>query len=332
MKPICILFIFIGVIACSETSNSIEMPEAASFVEEIESTVPITAFNIEDIILEKELLFDKYTLDDRYKYRDTFRIVQWDKIKRALFYADSLQLGIHQWAVLQNYRNKNGEATLVKEYHKNKYNLIADNYGVSRYQSVPLYLVEDSVTPVRYGRDGSLVRIVDSGEKQMRVQTIDFPGEWNVPSRYVKILPDTVAFYHVIVVDVTNQNIVSLEKLHGKWLARSINPATTGLARPPYQHETPKGTYLLQEKKEKMFFLKDGTNTIAGFSPYASRFTNGAYVHGVPVNYPRETFIEYSASLGTTPRSHMCVRNATSHAKFIYDWAPPQETLIFVID
>ena len=59
-------------------------------------------------------------------------------------------------------------------------------------------------------------------------------------------------------------------------------------------------------------------------------FTDGAYIHGVPVNAPRKTQIEYSPSLGTTPRSHMCVRNATSHAKFIYDWAPVNELLFCI--
>ena len=31
-------------------------------------------------------------------------------------------------------------------------------------------------------------------------------------------------------------------------------------------------------------------------------------------------------------RSHMCVRNATSHSKFIFDWAPVNETIIFVLE
>jgi len=64
-----------------------------------------------------------------------------------------------------------------------------------------------------------------------------------------------------------------------------------------------------------MYYVKDGTSEIAGYAPYASRFTNGAYIHGVPVQYPHKNIIEYSPSLGTTPRSHMCVRNASSHAK-----------------
>lgn len=66
--------------------------------------------------------------------------------------------------------------------------------------------------------------------------------------------------------------------------------------------------------------------------PYASRFTNGAYIHGVPVNAPRTSMIEYSWSLGTTPRSHMCVRNATSHSKFVFDWAPTERSLVVVIE
>ena len=47
---------------------------------------------------------------------------------------------------------------------------------------------------------------------------------------------------------------------------------------------------------------------------------------------PATGIIEYSYTLGTIPRSHMCVRNATSHAKFIFEWAPVNETIIFVLD
>ncbi|MGL5636936.1 MAG: L,D-transpeptidase, partial [Bacteroidales bacterium] len=64
----------------------------------------------------------------------------------------------------------------------------------------------------------------------------------------------------------------------------------------------------------------------------ANRFSGGAYIHGVPVELPATALIEYSPTLGTSPRSHMCVRNATSHAKFIYDWAPVDATIIVVID
>ena len=79
-----------------------------------------------------------------------------------------------------------------------------------------------------------------------------------------------------------------------------------------------------------MIFLKDGSAATGGFAPYASRFNNGGYIHGVPTNAPATGIIEYSYTLGTIPRSHMCVRNATSHAKFIFEWAPVNETIIFV--
>ena len=111
-----------------------------------------------------------------------------------------------------------------------------------------------------------------------------------------------------------------------------MNPSTTGRHAPPYAQETPLGMYLIQQKKTRMVFLKDGSAETGGYAPYASRFTNGAYIHGVPVNVPRTSMIEYSWSLGTTPRSHMCVRNATSHAKFVFDWAPTERSLVVVIE
>jgi lipoprotein-anchoring transpeptidase ErfK/SrfK len=76
----------------------------------------------------------------------------------------------------------------------------------------------------------------------------------------------------------------------------------------------------------------NGGPAIVGFAPWASRFTNGAFLHGVPVNNPGGAIVEYSQTLGTIPRSHECVRNASSHAKFIYDWAPLNASLVFVYD
>ena len=111
-----------------------------------------------------------------------------------------------------------------------------------------------------------------------------------------------------------------------------MNPATTGMHKPPHAQETPTGIFAIQEKKEKMYYVRDGTSQIAGYAPYASRFTNGAYLHGVPVQLPRKSIIEYSVSLGTTPRSHMCVRNASSHSKFIYDRTTVKESVVVVID
>lgn len=291
---------------------------------------PITA---EDIKITKELLFDKYTLEDVYPYKDTVRSIKWDVIKKCLAYVENMEPESGKWCVIQNYRNRNGEAALVRRFVRNEYKRVSDTLGVERYQSVPLYLLSDTVTPERYGRDGSLASVLGRKGGYIHIRPATFDDEWYVPERYVKMLPDSTNFHHVVFVDRGDQNITTLERVaKAEWKVRSINPATTGRHYPPYAQETPLGMYLIQEKKQKMIFLKDGSSAVGGYAPYASRFTNGAYIHGVPVNVPATKMIEYSWSLGTTPRSHMCVRNATSHAKFVYDWAPVQESLVVVIE
>ena len=287
----------------------------------------------EQIEISKDLLYDQYTLEDTYPYKDTTRQFQWDKIKERLALLENIQLQPSTWAILQNYKNRNGEAPLVKNFKRNAYGRVADTLGIERYQSVPLYLLTDTLVPERYGQDGELTRFIEDGEKFIKAEPMFTGDEWMIPKKYVKVIGDTVVFNKAIFVDRHNQNITALERTEkGKWVVRSMNPSTTGLHRPPYAQETPLGMFVLQEKKVKMIFLKDGSKETGGYAPYASRFTDGAYIHGVPVNEPRKTQIEYSWSLGTTPRSHMCVRNATSHAKFIFDWAPVNETIIFVLE
>lgn len=288
----------------------------------------------EDIVLEKDFLYDQYTLPDSYPYKDTTRMFQWDKIKQGLFLLDSVQTEHSDWAILQNYKNMNGEAPLVKKFERNAYTRISDMMGVERFQSVPLFALNDTAVGERYGRDGFLVKYWGEEGRFAKVSTVSFDGEWLVPKRYLKRIGDTIVFRKAIFVDVTNQNIATLEKVDSKWLIRSMNPVTTGLHKPPYQQETPQGIFVVQEHKPRMIFLKDGLPKTGGYAPYASRFTCGAYLHGIPVNTSDENSkktIEYSPTLGTTPHSHMCVRNATSHAKFIYDWAVPQHTIVFVI-
>jgi hypothetical protein len=111
-----------------------------------------------------------------------------------------------------------------------------------------------------------------------------------------------------------------------------MNPCTTGAHNPMLQKPTPLGVYIIQMHLEKMPFYEDGTTRIAGYAPYASRFCQGAYLHGVPVNLPHTEIVEFSPTLGTIPRSHMCVRNAASHAKFIYDNFEPEQALVYVIE
>lgn len=286
-----------------------------------------------DITLVKELLYDKYTLEDSYPYKDTVRSFKWEVIRNCLAYIENMQRDTAKWVVLQNYKNLNNEAPLVRRFVRDAYHRVADTFGVERYQSVPLYLFADTVVPERYGRDGTLAHLIGEEGSFCRIRPVTLEDEWLAPRRYLKLLGDTAVFNHVVFVDRLDQNITALECTgKGEWKIRSMNPATTGRHAPPYAQETPLGMYLLQQKKTRMVFLKDGSAATGGYAPYASRFTNGAYIHGVPVNVPRTSMIEYSGSLGTTPRSHMCVRNATSHARFIFDWAPVERALVVVIE
>jgi len=336
IRNIFIIAILVLSVGCSNTPES--ESDTASQVQDsvkVEEKVEKKDITAENIIVKKDLLYDKYTLEDEYPYKDTTRMFQWDKIKGRLAFLESIQQEPATWAILQNYRNLNGEAPLVKEYKRNEYKRVVDTFGVERYQSVPLYLVADTLRGERYGQDGSLVKLIsksDSTSNFVEVETLEFKGKWAIPKKYIKPLPDTTTFKKAIVVDVTNQNVATMEKTDSAWLVRSMNPVTTGMHKPPYQKETPTGLFIIQEKKNKMFYLVDGTSDIAGFAPFASRFSDGGYLHGVPVNDPEGKLIEYSQSLGTTPRSHMCVRNATSHAEFIYGWAPVEQTVVFVID
>lgn len=287
-----------------------------------------------DIKLTKDLIYDKYTLEDKYKYKDTFRVFQWDKIKERLAYIENFQREHNDYGLVINYKNKNGEAPTVANFKRNAYNRVSDTLGTERYQSAPLYTVDETKIPTIYGRDGSLVKLLSSDSLEMvRIKGLtNIAGEWDIPRRYVKAIGDTASFKHVVVVDVTNQNICALEHGNDGWIIRSMNPSTTGKHHPPYAMETPVGIFLLQEQKPKMFYYADGTTRIAGYAPWASRFTNGAYIHGVPTNDPNAKIIEHSSTLGTTPRSHMCVRNASSHAKFVYDWIKPFSSLVIVIN
>lgn len=336
MKFIYLLTGFCIIYSCTSKANG-EIKEA---VEEVHDSVTEVIEEIvekdiepEDIKIEKELLYDKHTLKDIYPYKDTTRCFQWDKVKKQLALLENIQRKPTQWCVLRNYKNRNGEAPLVKKFKRDAYRRIADTLGVERYQGIPLFLLDDTLTAERYGLDGLLTRHLGEDGRFTKVEPVFLGGEWYTPTKYVKLIPDTVVFNKAIFVDRHNQNIATLErKEKGNWLIRSMNPATTGRHRPPHAQETPLGMFVLQEKKPKMIFLKDGSTATGGFAPYASRFNNGGYIHGVPTNVPATGIIEYSYTLGTVPRSHMCVRNATSHAKFIFDWAPVNETIIFVLE
>lgn len=299
----------------------------------IVAIIAITAFSAHAQRIEKELEYDKYTLADTFNYGKTVRYFQWDKVREAIRKVEQIQENEPHWGVLQNKGNAHGESPLVKEWHRDEYKRVADRNNLERWQSAPLYNFDDTKVPEVYGRDGSPVKILEEDSLgYYYVETVNFDGRWRVPVRYVKRLDDDTRFEHVIMVDRTMQTVMTLEHVGDKWLIRSMNPATTGAHNPPYQQPTPLGIHVIQEKKPKMFYTGDGNSTIVGFAPWASRFSSGGYVHGVPVNNPKGQPIEFGGTLGTIPRSHMCIRNATSHAKFVYDWAPTLRSLVVVIE
>jgi lipoprotein-anchoring transpeptidase ErfK/SrfK len=288
------------------------------------------------VVIEKQFEYDQHTLADTFIYNKTTRYFQWDKIREQLHRVDSMQAGgrLH-WGVLQNKSNSHGQPPLVRESHTNEYNRPADRNSVEQYQGIPLFAAVDDTVPELYGRDGSPVIIVatsPAGDRYI-VEGVNVPGRWSVPMRYVRDISDTVVFNRVAVVDRTMQSIATFERAgRGHWLVRSMNPATTGAHNPPYQQPTPLGIFVVQDKVERMLYTKDGSSEIAGYAPWASRFSGGGYIHGVPLNSVGASPVEFSSTLGTIPRSHMCVRNATSHAKFVYDWAPKFNSLVVVIE
>ena len=238
MKRIEFIYLLTGfctICSCTSKANS----EIKEVITEVHNTVTEAITEIvekdikpEDIRLDKELLYDKHTLKDTYPYKDTTRQFQWDKIKERLALLENIQLQPSTWAILQNYKNRNGEAPLVKNFKRNAYGRVADTLGIERYQSVPLYLLTDTLVPERYGQDGELTRFIEDGEKFIKAEPMFTGDEWMIPKKYVKVIGDTIVFNKAVFVDRHNQNIAALERSgEGQWMVRSMNPSTTGRHR-----------------------------------------------------------------------------------------------------
>ena len=262
-------------------------------------------------------------------------------------------------AYIYNVGNSNGSPPLYKGRYKE------DDYGVPRYQGASAYYAPDwNSSNMRYLQDGILLAILEDAGKFYKVNAYDFEGEYYVPKQYVTRRNAIENLKQVIVVDIENQNEGIFEYRDGHWHLISYSYATTG-ADTKYKAPTIPGSYQVIAKQDYFRYRDDVTRVIAGYAPYALRFNGGAFVHGVPVNYKlvRQTFvlqdevldeegnviqerlteqrivdridpghIEYMGSLGTIPLSHKCVRNITSHAKFLYDWVVLGEASVVVID
>ncbi|MFW5980700.1 MAG: L,D-transpeptidase family protein [Halanaerobiaceae bacterium] len=229
-----------------------------------------------------------------------------------------------------NYKNQNGTPP-------QKGNESVDEYGYRFYHSAPAY-EEPGSNEFRYVPDGMLVRILDEVEDYYHINIPTFNDNYYVPRKYID--PDLTLdqLDHVLVVDDTQQNQAAFELTNDNINLISYTLATTGQSG-DFSFETSPGSYKAQEKKERFEYLKKGSQDIAGYAPFATRFSGGAYVHGVPVAYEEQNgekidpgYEEYLHTVGTFPRSSMCVRNFTSHAEFIYDWMDTDNGAVMVID
>ena len=235
-------------------------------------------------------------------------------------------------AYVNNYWNRKGYAPL---YHGG----IFDRFGNRRSQSAPGYYDLNNKNEFIYITDGSLIRMLAKEGDYTKAQLLGSGGVFYIPSKYVAEPIGSAALKKVIVIDRKNQNEAVFEKKSDGWKVISYTLATTG-ADGEYQQPTPVGFFYGIEKRDKFLYYTDGTTDIQGYAPYAIRFSASSYVHGVPVDFTYDAIgnqiepamQEYSKSIGTVPLSHRCVRNYTSHAKFLYDWYTAGETAVIVIE
>lgn len=232
---------------------------------------------------------------------------------------------------ISNYKNANGAPP-------SKNDSAVDEFGLRIYQSAPGYAAPNTEADFRYLPDGILLRVLEETENFFRVNVLTYEGEYHVPRRYIDQGQPLRNLTHVIVVDRDQQNQGTFSLEGGTPTLVSYTLATTGFTG-NFSFETPLGNFRAIEKRERFEYLKSGTQEVAGYAPFAVRFCGGAYVHGVPVQYdvagdervdPGMT--EYLHTLGTTPRSSMCVRNFTSHARFLYEWMETAGGAVIVIE
>lgn len=165
----------------------------------------------------------------------------------------------------------------------------------------------------------------------------DFAAKVYVPSFGVSLWIESVfidmnkqmtgGFGQAIIVDRANQNSGVFEYDNG-WKLISLSYTTTGKSSETAV-PTPIGLFMAIEKKDLFEYEEEDGTRNEGFAPYAIRFSGGGYLHGVPMVYeydsngdrlPVYTYDEKILSIGTVPESHMCIRNYTSHALFMYEW------------
>ncbi len=317
---------------------------------------------IEDNIISKVYYFEKVNLDaivkgqylEKYDSDLWYRILWKDgeKIREGFVFSELAQARTYQFdkmyekvkllkeeldknttAYISNYKNINGRAPLFN-------GKVKDDLGTARSQSAPAYYDLDDKNEFRYLEDGTLLTIFGENDSKTHynVRTIEEGLEFYVPKKYVSFSNSIEELTQAVVVDRKNQNEGVFEFVDGKWRLISYIFATTG-AKAQYKMPTSLGYWMAIGTQPKFIYLDDITKEVAGYAPYTTRFNAGAYIHGVPVNYSIVNgakvdpgMKEYLFTIGTVPRSHKCVRNYTSHAKFLYDWIEIGKAAVIVIE
>jgi hypothetical protein len=234
-------------------------------------------------------------------------------------------------AYIANYKNRNGTAPTYL-------GKTVDVFGTKRYQSAPAYEEANLQSKFRYIADGTLLSVIAETDTFYKIKTLNFAGEYYVPKKYVSLRESIDKLTKVIVVDRKNQNEGVFEYVDNKWNIISYIYATTG-DDSKFKEPTSLGYYMAIQKVDRFLYLDDVTKKLQGYAPYGIRFNGGAYIHGVPVNLVVENgiqifppMVEYLFTIGTVPRSHKCVRNYTSHAKFLHEWTEVGKTAVIVIE
>lgn len=232
---------------------------------------------------------------------------------------------------ISNYKNENGAPP-------QKGDTAVDEHGYRVYHSAPAYEQATTDSDFRYIPDGMLVRILSETDEFYHVNVPTFGGDFYIPRQYIHLDVTLNQLNHVIVIDRDQQNQAAFELEENGLNLVSYILSTTGIPG-DFSFETSLGSYKAIHKRDRFEYLESGTLEIAGYAPFAIRFTGGAYIHGVPVAYEEEDgekvdpgLIEYLHTIGTFPRSNMCVRNFTSHAEFLYNWMDSENGAVIVIE
>lgn len=232
---------------------------------------------------------------------------------------------------VSNYKNQNGAPPSMGD-------VAVDQHGYRVYHSAPAYEQADTGSNFRYVPDGMLVRILGETGEFYHINVPTFNRDYYIPQKYIDRELTLGRLSHVVVVDRDQQNQAAFELVENGLNLISYTLSTTGF-KGDFSFETTLGSYKAIEKRERFEYLKKETPDVAGYAPFAVRFTGGAYIHGVPVAYEERDgekadpgTIEYLHTIGTFPRSSMCVRNYTSHAEFLYNWMAIQNGAVIVIE